>query len=367
MLIVISTSVIAVLLAYMSSDPRYQKLGLFKIAFVLITLIVCLRYNYGTDYLGYYDRFLTMSNNPDVIRDIFRGQYREPLWAFLNWVFPAPYGFFLLIAIIGLVQNYIFYKFIKEELEPQDHWKGLAIYLFTAELYLYDFSMIRQGLAVALCVWAAMRAGKKRIISAVIITIIAASIHFTALIVLPFLFLALTKLEKGKKIAITYIVIAFALFFASNFTRNIFDYIISFDVMSRYLEYQITISTTESLGVGFALGSVVYCVFIYFITKRFNEFAFEQRLYIVMSCVSLLFVPFSLIFSSLMGRMGIYFTALQMVTIPTVYNKIKHTSVKYGVVFIYVLMMLVGYYNFFNQSWSTEAYRTYQTIFSATF
>lgn len=367
MIIVISTSVIAVLLAYMSSIPKYRRLGLFKLAFILVSLIVCFRYNYGTDYISYYNRFLTMSNNPDVLKGIFTGQYREPLWAFLNWFFPKPYGFFLLIAIIGVVQNRIFYKFIKENLEPCDHWKGLAIYLFTAELYLYDFSMIRQGFAVALCVWATMYAGKKKIVPAVIIVVIAASIHLTALIVLPFLFLSLTKLEKGKIIAIAYVVITVALFFTSNFARNIFDYVIGYDVMSRYMEYQITISATESLGMGFALGSIFYIVFIYFIIRRFEEFEFEQRLYMVMTCVSLPLVPFSLIVSSLMGRMGIYFTALQMVTIPTVYKRIRHKILKYMLVLIYIFMMFVGYYNFFNQSWSTEAYRTYQTILDAIF
>lgn len=367
MIIVISTSVIAVLFAYMSSIPKYKNLRLFQLAFIMITLIVCVRYNYGTDYESYYKSFSLTAHNPDVIRGIIEGRSRDPLWTLINWALPRQYGFFLLIAIIGATQNYIYYKFIINNVDPKDRWKALAIYLFTAEMYLYNFSMIRQGLAVALCVAATMCAGEKKYKRAIILIAIGVSIHITALIIVPFLLLSFTKLEKGKMIAIIYIVMNFALFFTSNFARNILNNVLSFDMFNRFAEYRLTISATDSVGLGFALGSIVYLVMIYFIAKRFNKFPFEQRLCMFMTCMSLPVVAFSLIFSSLMGRMGIYFTAFQMVTVPNVYKEIKNKIFKYPLVMIYVFMMFVGYINFFNQPWVVETYKNYHTIFNRLF
>ncbi|MHB8129182.1 MAG: EpsG family protein [Mobilitalea sp.] len=365
MLVVVSTSLLAILLTYLSAIPKYRKLKLFILAFLLVTFIACIQYNYGNDYSSYYYRFLEMSQNERVFELIRNGYYNEPGWALLNYIFPKPYGFFWIVAILNIIQNYIYYRFIRDNVDLPRRWISLSLYLLLTNFYVLNFSMKRQGFTIALCLAAGMYAGKKKWITAVIIVLIASTVHLSALVFLPFIFLCFLSFRKGHIYAVIFLVTSVVLFLFKNSTIKIFmlllDNVSSF---SSYLDYTNTIEGWgNTLGIGFLLNAVLYVVFFFFIIKRFDEFTFEQKLFMIYSCVAFLVIPFQITVSGIMGRIGTYFSVYQIAMVPIVYSKIKNILIRYMVAIIFIFMMFVGYYGFFFTSWSAISYSTFHTIF----
>lgn len=365
MIVVVTTTLIAILLAYLSAIPRFRKLKLFEISFFLLTFIGCIHYNYGTDYSAYYYSFLEMSKNDKVFELVKNGYYKEPGWALLNYIFSKPYGFFWIVAILNIIQNYIYYRFIHDNVNPTRRWKSLSLYLFLTNFYVLNFSMKRQGFAIALCLAAGMYAVKKRWMPAVIIVMIASTFHLSALIFLPFIFFWLLPFKKGSIYAITFFVISVILFLVKDSTTKIFMLLINnVSSITVYLDYTNTIEGWgNTLGVGFLLNSVLYLVFFLFIINRFDEFTLNQKLFLLYSCIAFLIIPFQIIVTSIVGRIGTYFSVYQIVMVPIIYSKIKNKLVKYTVAIIYIFMMFIGYYRFFFNSWSAEAYSKFHTIF----
>lgn len=106
MVTTISISVIAVILAYISSKPRYRLPGLFKFAFAIVTLLQMIHYDYGSDYMQYYNQHsLYTGTIQDFIHlsEMGYGAYRSIGWAVLNRIFPGEIGFFIIVAIISIV------------------------------------------------------------------------------------------------------------------------------------------------------------------------------------------------------------------------------------------------------------------------
>ena len=365
MIVVFSTSVIAIILAYLSGTAKFSKLKLFELAFALITFIACIHYNYGTDYAKYYYMFTTMSQNPHTIDLIKSGYYKEPIWAYLNYLLPRPYGFLWIVAAFNLIQNYIYYRFISENMEERKRWISLALYLFLTNFYVLNFSMIRQGFTVALCLAAGMYATKKKWIPAVAIVLLASMVHLSALVFLPFIFMCFLPIKKGHIYSIVFLGASVVLFLFQDIVNKIFSlFSDNFSSISSYLVYTETMTGWgNTLGFGFLLSAITYVVFFYFMSKRFEEFEYKQKLFIVFSCVAFCVIPFQMNVTSIFGRIGTYFSVYQICTVPLVYSKIKEPVIRYTISFIFVFMMIVGYYRFFFTSWSATGYETYHSIF----
>lgn len=372
MVVVISVSILAVILTYFSSCSKYYQQLLFAAAFFLVTILQVIHYDYGTDYMGYFTDHMFYSRNWKellYLRQIGHGAFKDMGWVLIARLFPGRYGFFLLVGIVSIIQNYIYYKLIKDYVIRKDRWKAMAIYLFTTNLYVINFSGIRQGFAVALCVWAILLASKDKLWFAVAITLLATGIHVSALVFLPFLFLSKLDLKRGRLYAVTFFVVAMALYLSTTLLGGIYAKIMGFfPLLSRnYGHYIKTMSSTgEPLGFGFLLNSVMYIIIIYFIYKKFEEFTKEQRIFLLLIGVSFWLIPFSTHISGIISRLSTYFTVFEIVAVPLVYSKIRNNVVRMGVGIIFAFMMMFSYYKFFFVSqWSSESYATFKTIFSA--
>ena len=183
------TSILAVFLTYLSKYKGLEQL--YNLSFVLVTIVACVHYNFGTDYPTYYEIFLRVNQSYDISSLSFASDlYVEPGWAFINYIFSlfgVPLGFFLMVAVLSIIQNAIYYKLIKNYVTSNSRWFAMAIYLFSSTLYILNFSMMRQGFAVSLVAMALMFLCEKRFVLSILMNIFAALIHTSALIFLPFL------------------------------------------------------------------------------------------------------------------------------------------------------------------------------------
>ena len=112
----------------------------------------------------------------------------------------------------------------------------------------------------------------------------------------------------------------------------------------------------------------MFIVLIYFVIVRFEELKFEQKLFVLLSCIDLCIIPFQVSLSGMMSRIEYYFLAFQVIAVPAVYTRLKNNAIRLGVSAIYVFYLLFGYYNFFFVTeWSAESYEHFHTIFDVIF
>ena len=373
MVTTISISVIAVILAYISSKPRYRLPGLFKFAFAIVTLLQMIHYDYGSDYMQYYNQHsLYTGTIQDFIHlsEMGYGAYRSIGWAVLNRIFPGEIGFFIIVAIISIVENYAFYYLINQYSERKDWWKSFAIYLFMTNLYVINFSALRQGLSVALAVLAMIMVSKRRPIPAIVLLVVAAFIHSSAVVMIPFVLLSFIPLGNGKKYAIIISIVSLLLFVSNTLVGDTFARLVKSIpyIGSQYGLYYENVQSSESLGLGFLLGLVMFFIFLYFILRRYEELSYEHRLFLLLCCIDLCIKPFQIKLSGLMSRIEYYFLAFQVVTVPAVYGRIKDRTIRLGATAIYAFLLLVGYYRFFFVTeWSATTFKHFHTIFDVLF
>ena len=147
MYIVITCSLIAILLTYL--DSRKIINGGMKWGFILVTLLAVIHYDYGNDYMAYYNLYKQIESFASLGDLISSDFYRDAGWSVVNYLFRYLGGFFSLVAVISIFQGVVFYKSINRFL-PRHLWAfGIFIYLVTTSFYLLNFSMLRQGFVIA--------------------------------------------------------------------------------------------------------------------------------------------------------------------------------------------------------------------------
>lgn len=375
MLVVVLTSLLAILLAYLGSQKGGKGL---EAAFAIVTFIGCIHYNYGNDYMNYYGIWKQINGMsfPEIMWA--DNIYGEKGWHIINWVFTfSENGFFLLVAFLQIVQNFIFYRFIKVYLPPKHHWFGILIYLMTTGLYLMNFSMMRQGLAGALFLAAfqilcpkSTKSGKLgkhqwkfiRIALSFLIMYVATTFHTSAYICFPFLILCLLPLNNIKPFLVAVVFISAMLLVFSDITSDAMDYFLGSDLLSIY-EERFDENGTKSLGMGFVLNSVPYIVFLIFLWKKVNTLRHEYRLLFVLALSGFIFAPVSVVTTEMIRRITMFFSSFSLVAIPISYCAIKNRLLRSGVLLIYFIMTIYQYLGFFFSETYSPHYLEFHSIF----
>lgn len=375
MLVVFFTSLLAILLAYSDSFKKSGK-GL-ESAFIIITFIGCIHYNYGNDYMGYYD--IWQQINGMSFKEVMWAEniYGEKGWHVLNWVFTfSEYGFFFMVAFLQIVQNFIFYRFIKKYLPPKHYWFGTLIYLMTTSLYLMNFSMMRQGFAGALFLAAfqilcprsipSKIKGKQikktaRLLLSILIIYLATTFHTSAYICLPFLLLCLLPLNNIRPFLVGGIALTVVLLLFKNITSELMSYLFRYEALSIFGDrYN---SVARSLGIGFILNSVPYVVCLVLLWKNANTLHQEYKYLLFLALSGFIFTPISLVTTKMVGRITMYFLPFIIVAIPISYNAIKDEKIRKLVSILYFLMTIYQYYGFFISDTYGPRYMEFHSIF----
>ena len=126
MYIVIFCSLIALLLTYLES--RNQAKGGMKWGFVIVTILGMIHYDYGNDYMFYYDVYKQVTSYRFDLSGILGDYYREPGWALLCWLFKPIGGFFMMVAVLNLIQNMLVYRTINNYVEKK--WWPLSVFIY---------------------------------------------------------------------------------------------------------------------------------------------------------------------------------------------------------------------------------------------
>lgn len=356
-------SIIAVFLAFLNSKKVF-KYGL-ESAFIIITIFLSIRYDWGNDYSEYMNLFENIQSSNLQYKDwesfyLVSGRF-ELGWVFLN-IFFRPIGFFGMVIIFTIFENFVLYKFIKETTECETYWLSVFIYCFASSFLLIGSSMMREWLAVSLCIISYRYIQRQKLLPFLILVIIASTIHKSALIFLPAYFISYIKDIKLKRywfpiFIFIYILLAVIL---PDLLRSNMGFLLSFESFQYYERY------TSAETSGFALGNILPVVISLICLSEASLHSRDiQKLIVIFAISSLTYAVTGIV--PLLDRMGYYFNVAQICVIPIVYGKIKSNDlIKNVLLFILILLTLRGYFQFFESKIWGASFMDYKTIFSTT-
>lgn len=175
------------LLSY-KGQTKQKNLIFLGISFIMLVAVASLRYEVGDDYYNYMMVFNIIKDKP--LTEAFTYNY-EPgffLWCKLIQLFTPHFQWFYVFSAIATTAC-VFWFIYKESKLP-----FLSVYLYmTMMFYYWSLSIMRQIFAAAICTLSIKFIREKKFTPFLLIVLIAASFHKSALIMLPIFFIAQIK------------------------------------------------------------------------------------------------------------------------------------------------------------------------------
>ena len=360
MYLVIFCSFIAILLTYLDSYKIFN--GGMKWGFILVTFLAVIHYDYGNDYMSYLGVYQEISRFDTLTSVVDEDVYRDIGWSVVNYLFRYFGGFFGLVATISIFEGVVYYTAIKKYLPRRLWWFGIVIYLLVPSFYLYNFSMLRQGLVIAvfLSLWPLIEKRKWWIAAPILYA--SSFIHGSALVLVIFAFWVFLPVKNGKLLTIVYLGILIALFFSSTFLSNVSNFVFeSTDAFDGYMETYSQREMNKSLGLGFFIYLIPLIVQLIYL----GNYAVSENLrrVVALACLSSFFIPLSMVIP-MIGRVAMYFSAYSTIAIPLAYNEINMKQIRNILIVLYIVILLYDYYLFFTSEVWTAHYSIFHTIFS---
>lgn len=243
--------------------------------------------------------------------------------AYLNF---SSTAFLLLVSIIIYIPLFIFIG--NYSIDPLI--SILAYFAFG--LFTYSLGLFRQMMALSICLCAIPFVKKRRIVKCLLIYLLAALFHLTALIMIPFYFLNLIDLKRHR-----------LLFLISIFTIEVFSFIFARDIIIRiihlipnYAGYEGSAYDVEG---GTYLGLIYLNTLLFFGVWRVLPFVRnEDALWIKGIAVACILQSCSYAMG-IMGRLVCYYSVYSVILIPLIE---KHLIKELGIAKIIFTILLLG-------------------------
>lgn len=362
MIVIAVTSILALIFVWLG-QRSVLKNGMF-IGFLILTLLSAIRYKVGTDYENYMSGFERITSVPFSWDYVFSDYFRtEPGWVLLNHFFSFLGGFDGLIAFISIVEGLIYYYIIKRYVSRTNWTFACFIYIFTADyFYVMNMSMLRQGLAVSLCLLAFDRLRKKLYLISAAITVCAILVHTSALLFLPFLILEKFRTINLKICAILLIAVNVFLWGSKALLENTILSVVSLDEFEGYQAH--LEGETSHFGLGYLIKTIPFYVSVIVMLFKSSKISGDMIPYVLIPCIGWAIHPFALV-SPMVLRFCIYFMAFSVVSIPYIYGLIGNKLLRYSLVFVFIFITSFTYIGFFGESSVYhDGFSSYQTIFN---
>lgn len=357
MIIVTFIGVLAVLLSFI----RNRQFDGLKIAFVFLTLLGAIHYNYGNDYNGYYLRYLNYINSSFSWASL--PEEKEAGWYLLNVGFGKIFGdngFYWMIAFLSVLQNCIIYKLIKKYVDPKWFWLATFIYAFNTSYWLLGMSMLRQFLAM--CLFAAIYPWiyQQRVILCLVLVLLISTIHSSAIILLPFIFVGYVTFLNRKKILSILVGGYLLLFFSTDYLESVF--LSALEINEQFDQYVSTYeggNAVTSFGLGYIIKLLPYVIAVwYYWTHSSNEKNKDMlselketgndrlMVAVILFLCSAVIVIFTSILQ-MIGRLSLYFSLMSILVVPLVYSNIPNKVIRNVFLALFILITLWDYWLFF--------------------
>ena len=257
-----------------------------------IFLFLAFRYDYGNDYMGYYQVFLDVNQYSNINYYHIAFHY-EPGWLFLCRLF-APIGFFGMVIFLSLITCVAYYSFISKYVPPKYYWLAVFIYICDPGFMLIQLSAMRQCLAISLFIMGIPYIYKKDFVRYSVCILLAYLFHSSALVLWPLYFLGFANWTIGRNASAVILFLFVSLFL---FGKYLLPFLNQF-ILKNFERYDVYHSgAVVGTGIGLFYSSVLFIVVLYF--ARFQ--VKETGLIFKLAIFSFMFITLSFIIQ-LMGR-----------------------------------------------------------------
>lgn len=319
-------STFLITLAEKSSCVKAKKW--YKNSFIIIALLIpiCIsgfRFSVGTDYNTYvslYNKYATCD-----LRNIFTVKEVEPFFIIvckLAYILRNVNIVFFIYAILTV--TFIFAAIWNEKDKISI---SLAFFLY---MYLYfggSMNIMRQALAVAVAMFSYKYVINRKFVKFILLAILAISVHKTAIVILPLLFMIRNGGEQKKKsrvftiMKICFIVGFVAIVLNIEYFLNIIGQIEYFEKYNVYVQYE-----GESRNLSLILNLLVYS-FITFFIKNMIKYDRNNEYYYYLISIGLVFGALGYK-SPYLKRVSNYFNILEILLLATIPKIVKEKKQK---------------------------------------
>jgi len=358
------------LIIFCVSLTGLQQMGVFKyglkVSFILIFLFLALRYDYGNDYMNYFNSFLSLKSIND---DFFYFKGNEFGWLYLNYFFKyvfGQFGFNVMTASLAGLTCYTLHNFIVRYMPPNYYTFGMALLLLEPNSILVLSSAMRQSVAVSIFLIGFGFLLKKKYFYYLFCVFLASFFHSSSIVFLSFIFLNVFN----WKIYIPYVIIGILMLFYSLYNLSeIFNQInlILENQESFYVSYTSQNFENSKLGLGFAFSLALY-IGILIVNRLSNS---EERNTITKVIIVMLFFSIIELSVQIGTRLSFYILPIVILVVTLTMARLKYD--KKGIYSpvvkpaIFIILIFFAYKNVL--FWQSEVYAPfflkYKTVFSS--
>ncbi|MFA6308367.1 MAG: EpsG family protein [Clostridia bacterium] len=323
----------------LSKLHKLVKVRVFGYIIIILptVFLASVRNGIGTDF-GYYLNNYHVFQNTNIFIAI--KETGEPFFTLLNYIanflfFGQDWGIFFLSSFITMVFIVLTLDYFKKHISIP-----VAMFIFYMIFYLTTYNVVRQMIAVSIILFSYKYVVEKKPFKFLILVIIAALFHQSAIICLAFYFLRYIRFEHFY-VKIVYLTIIFT---STLWIDSFIGLLKNIPIISGYLDkYGFEIS---HFGFGYLLYAIPIVAPAILFANKVIKLNPNYRFFINLS---ILYVPMSLLgyYQIWAIRATYYVTISQIILIPLILYSLKLKSNKilgYTMVIIYYL--LIFYFEF---------------------
>lgn len=333
--------------------------------FLITTTLLAIHYDFGNDYWSYYDWFeesLSMPT-PNSFAEFIEIS-RDPGWDLLNLIFGRFFGesgFFIMVAILSIIEGLCYFVFIKKHISQSWYWLAMALYVLNQHFFILTFSMMRQSLVMAILLFCFSQMLQKKVWTPLLIIVLLSTIHNSVLLCLPLLAIMIFPSHNQRLVGVILMTAWLTFLLSSHILEPMLQKFASItDSFARYVEVY-TKDSTMSFGFGYALRLLpflylLYCLF----TNRIEE---KYILLTIIWSLSIILVPFGQIIP-LFARLLFYFELAELVVIAKLCSITQSKFIRYGLIFSSLTFAIYTLYTAFYTPTSVyyEPFLNFHTI-----
>lgn len=282
--------------------------GAWSFVFVLLVVLIGLRFEVGGDWLTYIDA-LDRATNVSLNLALSES---DPAYGLINWIAGSiGFNIYFVNTVCALVFSYGLVVFCRNQPRP---WLALVVsipYLVTVVAMGYT----RQGAAIGLVMLALVALTNKRTLKFALFIVLAASFHKSAVILLPLAVLAGTKRKVWTAL---WIAVASVMFYKLMLQDSVET------LRYGYLEQEYQ---SQGAGIRIAMNAVPAALFL-FLRAKFALSPEQKGFWTWMSVGALGFVVLLVVSpsSTAVDRLALYWIPLQLFVL----SRLPDALGKYG-------------------------------------
>lgn len=338
--------ILNIICSFIPLIARNKQSGL-RLSIILIFLFLALRYNFGNDYMAYYDTFNSMSFNDRADADMELG------YNLLCSIF-EPLGFFSLQIFLAGIYCYALYRTIISYIKPGWYWLAILFIISNPDLLFFGASAFRQTLALSIILLSIPYLQRKSIVY-IFMVLLATQFHQSAMFFLLLYPLMFIKLNNQV------FIILFGLLSVALMTvlKDQFYALINI-VLSSFEKYEARYGDSDLVLMESTLGIAIRMFFMVFFLYSLRK-SENQIISIFYILAVLCIVIFTMREQVMLQRYTMYFGYMMSFSFINVLETLKRKSV---MTYAYIAIVLFWHFRLaLNFASSTNALFEYHTIF----